>query len=69
MTCSQSVHESRHHLLIGRMTGLGYWDEFPIVSALLCMVIHWSGPIVSHDLKLLSSHDFTKLFHYVVSQP
>ena len=51
------------------MTGLGYWDEFPIVSALLCMVIHWSGPIVSHDLKLLSSHDFTKLFHYVVSQP
>ena len=25
--------------------------------------------MVSYDLRLSSSHDFTKLFHYVVSQP
>ena len=76
MTCSQSVHESRrllevvvYHLLIGGMVGLGYRDGFPIVSALVCMVTHWIGPTVSHDLRLSSSHDLTKLFHCVVSQP
>ena len=58
-----------HHLLIGRMDGLGYQDGFPMVSALVCMVIHWIGPMVSHDLRLSSSHDLTKLLHYVVSQP
>ena len=76
MTCSQSVHESRrllevvvHHLQIGGMIGLGYQDGFPIVSALICMVTHWIGHTVSHDLRLSSSHDLTKLFHCVVSQP
>ena len=29
-----------HHLLIGRMVGLGYWDGFPMVNALVCMVTH-----------------------------
>ena len=28
------------HLLIGIMTGLGYQDGFPMVSALVCMVTH-----------------------------
>ena len=27
-----------HHLLIGGMAGLGYWDGFSMVSALVCMV-------------------------------
>ena len=58
-----------YHLLIGRMVGLTYWDGFPIVSALLCMVTHWIGPMVSYDLILSSSHDFPQLLHYIVSQP
>ena len=29
-----------YHLLIGGMAGLGYWDEFLMVSALVCMVAH-----------------------------
>ena len=58
-----------HHLLIGRTTGLGYRNEFPMVSALVCMVTHWIGPTVSYDLRLSSSHDLTKLLHYIVSQP
>ena len=58
-----------HHLLIGGMVGLSYQDGFPMVSALVCMVAHWTGPTVSHDLRLSSSHDLTKLLHYVVSQP
>ena len=58
-----------HHLLIGGMVGLSYQDGFPIVSALVCMVTHWIGPMMSHDLRLSSSHDLTKLLHYVVSQP
>ena len=46
-----------HHLLIERMASLGYRDGFPMVSALVCMVIHWTGLTVSHDL--------TKLLHCV----
>ena len=58
-----------YHLLIGGMARLGYWDGFPMVSALVCMVAHWIGPMVSYDLRLSSSHDSIKLLHYVVSQP
>ena len=36
-------------------------------SALVCMVIHWIGPMVSHDLRLSSNHYFTKLLHYIIS--
>ena len=57
-----------HHLLIGGMTGLGYWDEFLMVSALVCMVAHYTRPIVSYDLRLLSNHNSTKLFHCVIFQ-
>ena len=76
MTCSFSVMGLGnplgtvvHHLLIGGMVGLSYWDEFLMVSALVCMVAYWIGPMVSYDLRLSSIHDFTKLFHCVVSQP
>ena len=55
-----------HHLLIGGMTGLGYWDG---VSTLVCMVAHWTWPMLSYDLRLSRSHDSTKLLHCVVSQP
>ena len=58
-----------HHLLIGGMAGLGYWDRFPMVSALVCMVAHWTRPMVSYDLMLSNSHDSTKLLHCIVSQP
>ena len=58
-----------HHFLIGGMIGLGYQDGFPMVSALVRIVTHWIWPMVSHDLRLSSSHDLTKLLHYFVSQP
>ena len=58
-----------HHLLIGDMAGFSYRNRFPMVSALVCMVTHWTGHTVSHDLRLSSSHDLTKLLHCVVSQP
>ena len=58
-----------YHLLIRGVIGLGYQDGFPMVSALVCMVAHWIGLMVSYDLRLSSSHDLTKLLHYVVSQP
>ena len=45
-----------HHLLIGGMTGFGNQDGFPMVSALLCIVTHWIGTTVIHDLRLSSSH-------------
>ena len=58
-----------HHLLIRGTIDLCYWDGFPMVSALVCMVAHWIGPMVSYDLRLSSSHDSTKLLHCIVSQP
>ena len=58
-----------HHLIIRGMTGLGYRNGFLIVSALVCMFTQWTGPTVSHDLRLSSSHDLTELIHCVVSQP
>ena len=54
-------------LLIGGMVGLGYQDGFPMMSVLVCMVTHWTRPMLSHDLRLSSSHDLTKLFHCVIS--
>ena len=63
----QLVHESRQP--IGgcstpppnwRMVGFGYRDGFSMVSVLVCMVTHWTGHTISHDL--------TKLLHCVVSQ-
>ena len=58
-----------HYFLIRGMTGLGYRDEFSMVSALVCMVTHWTGLIISYNLRLSSSHDLIKLLHCVVSQP
>ena len=57
-----------YHLL-REMTGLGYWDGFSTVRALVCMVTHWTGLMVSHDLRLSNSHEFTKFFYCVISQP
>ena len=76
MTCSQPVHGPRQP--VGgcstlppnwRVVGLGYRDGFPMVRVHVCMVTLWIGPKVSHDLRLSSSHELTKLLHCVVSQP
>ena len=58
-----------YHLLNWGMDGFGYRDGFPMMSALVCMVIHWTGPTVSHDWRLSCSHDLTNLLHCVISQP
>ena len=57
-----------HHLLIRGMIDFGYRDGFPMGSALVCMITHWTGPMMGHDLRLSSSHDLTKLLHCVVFQ-
>ena len=38
-----------------------------MLSALMCMVTHYTGPMVSHDIRLSDSHDFTELLHCIVS--
>ena len=58
-----------HYRLIRGIVGFCYQDRVPMVSALVCMVAHWIRPIVSHDIRLSSSHDFTKLLHCIISQP
>ena len=55
-----------NYLLIEGMDGLGHQDEIPMVRALMCMVTHWTGPTVHHNIRLLGSHDFTKLNYYIV---
>ena len=57
-----------YYLLIRGMIGLGHRDGFPMISALMCMVTHWTWLTVSHDIRLSSSHDFTQLFHCITSQ-
>ena len=52
-----------HYLLIREIASLSYWDEIPMVNVLMCMVIHWIEPTVSHDIRLSGSHNFTKLIH------
>ena len=68
MGLGNSLDAIVHHLLIGGMARLGYWDGFPMVSALVCKVAHWT-PMVTHDLRLSNSNDSTKLLHFLVSQP
>ena len=52
-----------HCFLIGGMVCLGRWDEFPMVSALVYIVTHWTRPMVNHDIRLLDCHD--SLSYYV----
>ena len=51
------------------MVGFSCWDEVPMVSTRVCMVIYWTRPMVSHDIRLSSSHGFTKLRSCTFSQP
>ena len=43
------------------------WFIQLMVSALVCMVTHWTRPIMSLNIRLSGSHDFTKLLYYIVS--
>ena len=64
------IHDIKQmeYLMIAYYNKLHYRDEFSMVSALVCMVTHWTGLIISYNLRLSSSHDLTKLLHYVVSK-
>ena len=45
------------------MTGFDHQDGFPMMSALVCMVTHWIGPMVNHDINywVVMSHQATIL--------
>ena len=58
-----------HHLLIGGMTSLSHWDEIPMVGVLVRIVMYGTKPMVSHDIRLSSSHKFINLIYCIVSQP
>ena len=48
-----------YYLLIKEMISFWHWYEFPIViSALVCMTIHKTRPMMSHEIQLLGGHDF-----------
>ena len=46
-----------YHLLIEGIICLDRLDGVPMVSALVCVVIHWIELMVNHDISLLNSHD------------
>ena len=56
MNCLQLVYGLKSPIygysnhLIGKMTCLCHWVKFPIVSALVYMVIHWAKSIMSPDI-------------------
>ena len=41
-----------NHLLIEEMISLNNQDEVPMVSALMCIVTHWTRLIMSYDIRL-----------------
>ena len=41
MNLDNSLEVVMHYLLIRGITGLDHQNEFPMVSALVCMVTHW----------------------------
>ena len=56
-----------HYLLIRWMISLGRRDRFPMVSTSMCIITYWIEPMVSYDIKLLGSHDLTKMLYCMVS--
>ena len=52
-----------HYLLTRGMPCLNHWDEIPKVSALVCMVTHWTGHMMNHNKRLSECHDL--LSYYV----
>ena len=52
MDLGNAFEATVHHFLIGRIVGLGYQDRIPMMSAVLCMVIHWIGFTMSHGIRL-----------------
>ena len=58
ISSSQSVHgfeqsNKDYSILspIRGMTYLRYWDEFPMMSALMCVVTHWTRLTMNHDVR------------------
>ena len=48
-----------YYLIIGGLDSLGHWNGLPMVSALVCMVTHWTRPTMGYDIRLSGGHDFT----------
>ena len=41
-----------YHLLIRGITNFGHQYEVPMMSALVCIIAHWTRPIGGHDIRL-----------------
>ena len=52
MDLGNPVETIMYYFLIGGMTCLDRQNEFPIISALVCMVSHWIGLMVNNDISL-----------------
>ena len=74
MICSQSIYGLRQFIWgcsvpIRGITDFGHQDEVPMMSALVCIIAHWTRPIGGHDIRLSGSCDFTKLLYCIIFQP
>ena len=77
MACSQSVYGSKQPMRGCSALPSSWRDDWSWLSGWVshgeytsvCMVTHWTRPTISHDLRLSSSHDLTKMLYYIVSQP
>ena len=67
MNLSNSFKDVKRYLIIRGMYGLGSRNKVLIVSALVCMVTHWTRLMVIHDVRLLGIHEFTKLLYCIIS--
>ena len=68
MNLSNPIVVVVYYVLIRGVTCFGRWDKFPIMSVLMCMVTHWIGPTVNHNIRLSNCHD-SQANNYMDSQP
>ena len=50
MDLSNLVETIVYYLLIGKMTCLSHRDDFPMMSETMCMVTHWTWPMMNYDI-------------------
>ena len=64
MNLGNPVGTVAYYLLIKRMIYLDGRDSFPMVSALVYIIINWIGPIVNHVIRLsvITIHQVTILY-------
>ena len=64
MDLSNLIETIVYYFPIGEMTSLSHRDDFPMMSAIMCIVTHLTWPMVNHDINcwVVMIHHDTRLY-------